>query len=290
MVIRLASEISQAARRANDIRAMNNEDVIRSVLPHDVIYMIIEQLHDDKPFLSALSLVCKPFFKHARSILFFNVTFSFPTHAGSLQDLLDFLKSTSHAPQYIHHLIIDGGAREGSLEQSIHGGELQMLGLTTSLQSLRLRRVRIQSGFGSITDMPGPSFPTLQDLTLQELYNGDNPAMLSVGHITSLLSHCPSLSTLTIGGLSLQLEPDSSQTHEGIPALKISKLRLFSLYQFEYPPSSIRSRISLARGNFLGIRRHFHRAGFSKRQEPSTWRRNFPVGLGCKHAPLLYAF
>ncbi len=203
-------------------------NIARLALPQELIYMVIDQLHDDKPTLSAFSSVSKSFFEHTRSHLFASITLR-PAFRGAslgLQNLLHFLKNTSHAAKYIHHLFLDGRNRGWATLPSAHVGELlQVLALTTSLRRLRLRCLCISFSSESAVDVSDSHVPALQELTLEELFDErDIPFSFSVDWFSSLLSYFPSLSTLEIGRFHLQRT--SNQIQRKIPPLKLTELRI----------------------------------------------------------------
>ncbi len=124
-------------------------------------------------------------------------------------------KNTGRTAQYIRHLFIDGMDQPQSDLPYFGVGELlQLLVLTTSLRSIRIRHVSIHFRYDGDTNMLPLPLPALQELTLEELFQGKaGETRFPIDNVLSLLSYFPSLSAFTVRhtGLCLKYLPTTGQ-------------------------------------------------------------------------------
>ena len=188
-------------------------------LSNEVIYLVIDQLRDDKTSLSACSLTSKSLFQLCRSYLFASLAIRFPWYKeGSeinLRDVGFFFKNTRNASQYIGRLSFTKDDHCGLLRV----GELfKVLESTNALRSLHLRRFTLD--FSDIPHHNGSHLlPQLQELSLE---NGHDSS-LPIHSVSSLLSHFPSTSNLSLIGLQSRFPFES-------PPYRLSTPRLTELH------------------------------------------------------------
>ncbi|KAI0334067.1 hypothetical protein GY45DRAFT_144269 [Cubamyces sp. BRFM 1775] len=80
----------------------------RPLLPSDVAYLVIDQLHDDGQTVKTCSLVCREWLPRSRCHLFRDVVVKSNHEQGDFTTFLEFVVSSHHAGEYIRNLTLQG--------------------------------------------------------------------------------------------------------------------------------------------------------------------------------------